>query len=94
MSATASPLDAIELRIVLGALHAACTEMGALLVRAAHSPNIKERHDASSALFDELVTATRALAATHALADNGPLAAGRAPAGNRPLAGDREAQPA
>jgi len=47
-----SPLDAIELRIVLGALHAACAEMGALLVRAAHSPNIKERRDASSALFD------------------------------------------
>ncbi len=46
------------------------------------------------ALFDELVTATRALTATHARADNRPLAAGRAPACNRPLAGDREAQPA
>jgi len=45
-------LDPIELRIVLGGLHAACEEMGALLVRAAHSPNIKERRDASSALFD------------------------------------------
>ena len=46
------PLDAIELPLALGALHAACAEMGALLVRAAHSPNIKERRDASSALFD------------------------------------------
>jgi N-methylhydantoinase B len=46
------PLDAIELPLALGALHAACSEMGALLVRAAHSPNIKERRDASSALFD------------------------------------------
>jgi hypothetical protein len=36
----------------LGALHAACEEMGALLIRAAHSPNIKERRDCSSALFD------------------------------------------
>ena len=37
---------------MLGALHAACEEMGALLIRAAHSPNIKERRDVSSALFD------------------------------------------
>ncbi len=52
MSAGARPLDPIELPIVLGALHAACEEMGALLIRSAHSPNIKERRDASSALFD------------------------------------------
>jgi N-methylhydantoinase B len=44
--------DPIELPIMLGSLHAACQEMGALLIRAAHSPNIKERRDASSALFD------------------------------------------
>ena len=44
--------DGVELALVVGALHAACEEMGALLVRAAHSPNIKERRDASSALFD------------------------------------------
>jgi N-methylhydantoinase B len=47
-----SSFDAIELPIILGGLHAACEEMGALLIRAAHSPNIKERRDASSALFD------------------------------------------
>ncbi len=44
--------DGVELALVVGALHSACEEMGALLVRAAHSPNIKERRDASSALFD------------------------------------------
>ena len=35
-----------------GALRAACEEMGAVLVRAAHSANIKERRDCSTALFD------------------------------------------
>ena len=52
MSGRQGGLDPIELPIVLGGLHASCTEMGALLIRAAHSPNIKERRDASSALFD------------------------------------------
>ena len=52
MSERTGALDAIELQLALGALHAACGEMGALLIRAAHSPNIKERRDASSALFD------------------------------------------
>ena len=52
MSARAPSLDPVELPILLGGLHAACEEMGALLIRAAHSPNIKERRDASSALFD------------------------------------------
>src|SRR5215210_215885 len=37
---------------MLGALRAACEEMGATLVRSAHSANIKERRDASTALFD------------------------------------------
>ena len=52
MTGRPSSFDAIELPIILGGLHAACAEMGALLIRAAHSPNIKERRDASSALFD------------------------------------------
>jgi N-methylhydantoinase B len=52
MSARPGALDPIELQIMLGALRAACDEMGAVLIRAAHSPNIKERRDASSALFD------------------------------------------
>ena len=38
---------------MLGGLRAACDEMGAVLVRSAHSANIKERRDASTALFDE-----------------------------------------
>jgi len=45
-------LDAIELQVTVGALRAACDEMGVVLVRSAHSANIKERRDASTALFD------------------------------------------
>ncbi len=47
-----SALDPIELQVIVGALRAACEEMGATLVRSAHSANIKERRDASTALFD------------------------------------------
>jgi N-methylhydantoinase B len=49
---TGTRLDPIALQVALGALHAACEEMGAVLVRSAHSANIKERRDASTALFD------------------------------------------
>lgn len=45
-------LDAIELQVLVGALRAACDEMGAVLIRSAHSPNITERRDCSTALFD------------------------------------------
>ena len=45
-------LDAIDLQVVTGALRAACEEMGATLIRSAHSANIKERRDCSTALFD------------------------------------------
>src|SRR5256714_11677610 len=37
---------------MVGALRAACEEMGVVLVRSAHSANVKERRDASTALFD------------------------------------------
>jgi N-methylhydantoinase B len=47
-----SRLDPIALQVMLGALRAACDEMGAVLIRSAHSANIKERRDASTALFD------------------------------------------
>jgi N-methylhydantoinase B len=47
-----STLDAIELQVISGALRAACQEMGVALIRSAHSSNIKERRDASTALFD------------------------------------------
>ena len=39
-------MDPISLQVMLGALRAACDEMGAVLVRSAHSANIKERRDA------------------------------------------------
>ena len=42
----------VTLRVLSGALRAACEEMGAVLVQAAHSANIKERRDCSCALFD------------------------------------------
>jgi N-methylhydantoinase B len=47
-----SGLDPIELQIFTGALRAACEEMGVALIRSARSSNIKERRDASTALFD------------------------------------------
>ncbi|HEX4563930.1 MAG TPA: hydantoinase B/oxoprolinase family protein, partial [Solirubrobacteraceae bacterium] len=50
--AASAPLDPIELQLVTGALRAACAEMGVVLIRSAHSSNIKERRDASTALFD------------------------------------------
>ncbi len=45
-------LDPVTLQVLVGALRAACDEMGAVLIQAAFSPNIKERHDCSTALFD------------------------------------------
>jgi N-methylhydantoinase B len=44
-------MDPVELQILSGALRAICEEMGAVLIRSAHSANIKERRDASTALF-------------------------------------------
>jgi N-methylhydantoinase B len=45
-------LDPVSLQVLVGGLRAACEEMGAVLVRAAHSANIKERRDCSTALFN------------------------------------------
>ena len=45
-------IDPVELQVLAGAARALCEEMGAVLVRASHSPNIKERRDASTGLFD------------------------------------------
>jgi len=47
-----SAIDPITLQVLLGALRATCEEMGATLIRSAYSANIKERRDASTALFD------------------------------------------
>ncbi|MCB0866573.1 MAG: hydantoinase B/oxoprolinase family protein [Solirubrobacterales bacterium] len=52
MSAGPNPHDPISLSVLAGGLRAICDEMGAVLIRAAHSPNIKERHDCSTALFE------------------------------------------
>nr|MBA2523638.1 hydantoinase B/oxoprolinase family protein [Solirubrobacterales bacterium] len=45
-------IDPITLAVLSGGLRAICDEMGAALIRSAHSPNIKERRDCSTALFD------------------------------------------
>ncbi|MGI9019319.1 MAG: hydantoinase B/oxoprolinase family protein [Solirubrobacterales bacterium] len=45
-------LDPVSLQVLVGALRSACEEMGAVLIRSAHSANIKERRDCSTALFD------------------------------------------
>lgn len=47
-----SGLDAIGLQVIGGALRGVAEEMLAALVRSASSPNITERRDASSAVFD------------------------------------------
>src|SRR4051812_14984247 len=45
-------MDPVTLQVMIGALRAACDEMGVVLVRSAHSANVKERRDASTGLFD------------------------------------------
>jgi N-methylhydantoinase B len=45
-------IDPVTLQVLVGALRGVCDEMGAVLVRSAHSTNIKERRDCSTALFD------------------------------------------
>ena len=45
-------MNAIELSIFASRINAICDEMGAVLQRAALSPNIKDRRDFSCALFD------------------------------------------
>ncbi|MEJ7875238.1 MAG: hydantoinase B/oxoprolinase family protein [Solirubrobacterales bacterium] len=46
-----SGLDPVSIGVFIGRLRAVCDEMGAVLIRSAHSPNIKERRDCSAALF-------------------------------------------
>ncbi len=45
-------IDAIALQVLAGRLRSVCDEMGAVLIRSAHSANIKERRDCSTAVFD------------------------------------------
>jgi N-methylhydantoinase B len=46
-------LDPVTLSVLQSALAGIAEEMGAVLIRAAYSSNIKERRDCSTALFDE-----------------------------------------
>jgi N-methylhydantoinase B/oxoprolinase/acetone carboxylase alpha subunit len=46
-----SPLDSASLQVLIARLTGVAEEMGAVLRRAAYSPNIKERADCSAALF-------------------------------------------
>ena len=45
-------LDAVGLELAVGSFHSLAEEMGVSLVRSARSANIKERRDASTAVFD------------------------------------------
>ncbi len=45
-------VDPVTLQVLAGGLASICEEMGAVLIRSAHSANIKERQDCSTALFD------------------------------------------
>lgn len=49
----AEPMDGIALEVMGNALRATADEMEAVLIRSAYSPNITERHDCSTAIFDE-----------------------------------------
>ncbi|KDE58989.1 5-oxoprolinase [Halostagnicola sp. A56] len=49
---TDDPIDPITLEVLRNQLESAAEEMGQTLIRGAYSPNIKERRDCSTALFD------------------------------------------
>ncbi|NHN57689.1 MULTISPECIES: hydantoinase B/oxoprolinase family protein [Halorussus] len=48
----AADIDSVELEILRNQLESVAEEMGQVLIRGAYSPNIKERQDCSTALFD------------------------------------------
>lgn len=52
MSDNESALDAVTLEIIRNQLEGVAEEMGEVLITSAYSPNIKERRDCSTALFD------------------------------------------
>ena len=52
MCRCAQPIDPITLEVLRNALESIADEMGAVLKRTSFSPNIKERMDASCAIFD------------------------------------------
>ncbi len=77
-------LDPIELQVLTGGLRAACEEMGVVLIRSAHSSNIKERRDASTGLFD--ADGEMVMQAEHI-----PVHLGAMPAAVRAVLGERHA---
>ncbi|MGN8218692.1 hydantoinase B/oxoprolinase family protein [Halococcus morrhuae DSM 1307] len=52
MSSDEPALDAVTLEIIRNQLEGVAEEMGEVLITSAYSPNIKERRDCSTALFD------------------------------------------
>jgi N-methylhydantoinase B len=97
-AAAASRLDGVGLALHQGLFAACAEEMGAALMRTAHSPNIKERLDHSCALFDgagRLVAQAAHIPvhlgslprAVEAALDLGPLAPGDFVLLNDPFAG-------
>ncbi|HEX8075181.1 MAG TPA: hydantoinase B/oxoprolinase family protein [Thermoleophilaceae bacterium] len=80
-------MDPVTLQVMVGALRAACEEMGVVLIRSAHSANVKERRDASTALFD--AAGEMAMQAEHIPVHLGAMpAAVEAVAAERPEPGD------
>jgi N-methylhydantoinase B len=49
-----SRIDPITTEVIAQSLHNAAVEAGVVLIRSAYSPNIKERHDCSTAIFDRV----------------------------------------
>jgi len=45
-------LDPVTLEVLRNQLEGIAEEMGQVLIRGAYSPNVKERHDCSTAIFD------------------------------------------
>ncbi|QFU82421.1 hydantoinase B/oxoprolinase family protein [Natronorubrum aibiense] len=52
MQSTADSIDPVTLEVLRNQLESVAEEMGQTLIRGAYSPNIKERRDCSTALFD------------------------------------------
>lgn len=51
-TAAAETVDSVRLEVIGNALESICEEMGEALVRTSYSPNIKERRDCTTGLFD------------------------------------------
>lgn len=52
MTTINAPLDPVQVEVIGSALTSICDEMGEALVKASYSPNIKERRDCTTCIFD------------------------------------------